>query len=71
MKFSGKVSLKIILKVTKNQGFTLSLEDKIFEKPQGKGGQFDPPSPQSPPAVLGLNELEVSLEQCKTSEEKT
>ena len=29
--------LKIILKVTKNQGFTLSLEDTFFEKPQGWG----------------------------------
>ena len=33
----------IILKVTKNQGFTLCLEDTIFEKPQGVGGQTDPP----------------------------
>ena len=37
MKFSGKMCLKIILKVTKNQGFTLPLEDTIFEKPQGGG----------------------------------
>ena len=44
MKFSGKISLKIILKVTKNQGFTLALEDTFFEKPQGGGGQIDPPS---------------------------
>ena len=36
----------IILKVTKNQGFILFLEDTLFEKPQG--GQIDPPS------VLGL-----------------
>ena len=34
MKFSGKMCLMIILKVTKNQGFTLSLEDTFFEKPQ-------------------------------------
>ena len=27
--------LMIILKVTKNQGFTLCLEDTIFEKPHG------------------------------------
>ena len=40
---------KIILKVTKNQSFTLSLEDSIFEKPQGGGGQIEPP-----PALLGL-----------------
>ena len=38
----------IILKVTKNQGFTLCLEDTTFKKPQG--GQIDPP-----PAVLGLS----------------
>ena len=47
MKFSGKMCLIIILKVTKNQGLTLSLEDKYFEKLQGG----DP----LPPAVLGLN----------------
>ena len=35
MKFSGKMCFEIILKVTKNQGFTLSLEDTYFEKPQG------------------------------------
>ena len=28
----------IILKVTKNQGFNLSLEDTFFEKPQRGGG---------------------------------
>ena len=33
MKFSGKMSFEIILKVTKNQGFTLSLEDTFFKKP--------------------------------------
>ena len=35
MKFLGKMFLKIILKVTKKQGFTLSLEDTVFEKLQG------------------------------------
>ena len=29
---------KIILKVTKSQGLTLSLKDTFFEKPQGGGG---------------------------------
>ena len=43
MKFSGKMCLKIKLKVTKNQGFTLSLEDIFFEKPLGS--QTDPPAP--------------------------
>ena len=37
MKFSGKMCFEIILKVTKNQGFTLTLEDTFFEKPQGGG----------------------------------
>ena len=32
----------ITLKVTKNQGFTLPLEDTFFEKPQGQG-QIDLP----------------------------
>ena len=36
----------IILKVTKNQDFNISLEGTFFEKPQG--GQIDPP------AILGL-----------------
>ena len=42
MKLSGKMCLKIILKVTKNQGFTLSLEDTLFEKLQKGAGQIDP-----------------------------
>ena len=37
MKFSGKMWLTVILKVTKQQGFTLSLENKCLEKPQGRG----------------------------------
>ena len=49
MRFSGKMCLKTILKVTKNQGFTLSLEDTYFEKPQGRV-KLTPPLP----AVLGL-----------------
>ena len=32
IKYSGKMQLMIILKVTKNQGFTLSLEDTFFGK---------------------------------------
>ena len=36
MKFSGKMCFKIILKITKNQGFTLSLEDTLLEKSQGR-----------------------------------
>ena len=40
MKFSGKMYLMIILKVTVKQGFTLSLEYTLFEKPEGEGGQW-------------------------------
>ena len=54
MKLSGKMCFKIILKVTKNQGFTLSLEDTFLKKPQGDGGQTPAP-PLS--AVLGLSLL--------------
>ena len=38
MKFSG-MRLMIILKVTKKQGFTLSIENTFLEKPHG--GQTD------------------------------
>ena len=57
MKVLGKMCFKIILKVTKNQGFTLSLESTIFKKPQG-WGQIDPPPP-SPAAVLGLSNTNI------------
>ena len=43
MTFSQNMWLTIILELTKYQGFTLSLEDTFFEKPQG--GQIDPPPP--------------------------
>ena len=42
MKFSGKMCLLIILKVTRNQGFTLCIEDAIFKKPQGGGLKLTP-----------------------------
>ena len=38
----------IICKVTKKQGFILSLKDKTLEKPQWEGVPF------KPPAVLGI-----------------
>ena len=37
-KFSGKMWLMTISKVTENQGFNLSLGDTFFEKPHGGGG---------------------------------
>ena len=51
MKFSGKMSFKMILKVTKNQAFTLSLEVTFFGKPQGGRGEV---KLTPTPAVLGL-----------------
>ena len=53
MKFSGKMWLMIILKITKNQGFTLSLEDTILEKPQGRSNW--PPSLLFPPNLFRVN----------------
>ena len=47
MKFSGKMCLMKMLKVTKKQGFTLCLENTFLEKPHGRG-QIDPPSPPKP-----------------------
>ena len=41
IKFSGKMWPIITLTVTKNQGFSLSLEDTFFEKPQM--GTLPPP----------------------------
>ena len=53
--------LMIILKVKENQGFTLSLEDTFFEKPQGE-------SNWPPPTVLGLrNRKQRVLLNGKTS----
>ena len=43
--------LMIILKVTKNQGFILSLEDTFLKKPQGDRVKLTPY-----PAFLGLRE---------------
>ena len=54
MKFSGKMCLKTKLKVRKNQGFSLTLEDKYaFRKTIG-GKQTVPPPPAPTPVVLGL-----------------
>ena len=52
MKFSGKMCLMIILKVTKNQGFTPSLEEIFLEKLEGRSNWH-------PPAVLGLKHKNV------------
>ena len=44
IKFSEKMWLMIILKVTKKQAFNRSLEDTFFKKPQG--GRVDLTCPQ-------------------------
>ena len=41
LNFQEKMYLTIILKITKRQSFTLSLEPAVSEKSQG-GGQIDP-----------------------------
>ena len=40
--FSGKMSLVIILKVTKKQGFTRTLKNLYLEKPQGVRSDWSP-----------------------------
>ena len=52
----------IILKVTKNQGFTLPLEDRFFEKPQGD--QIDPA------AVLGRTKSKKLIRTLKKYQQK-
>ena len=47
LKLSGKMWLKIILKATKKQGFTVSLEDIFLEKPQGQGVKLTSPPARS------------------------
>ena len=58
MKFSGRMCLKIILKFTKHQDFSLSLKDTFFKKitEEGGGGQFHTPPP--PQAFSGLTSFE-------------
>ena len=54
MKFSEKMWPMIILEVTKNEGLTLSLEDTLFEKPQGS---IWPPPP--PPSRFRVNSWDM------------
>ena len=50
----------IILKVTKNQGFTLSLEDTSFEKPHGGWGGWGGGGCHPPPAIFRVKGLSVA-----------
>ena len=54
MTFSGNMWFMIILKVTKNQGFILSLEDAVFKKPQAVVGEGGGAAQIDPRALLGL-----------------
>ena len=45
----------IILKISKNRGTTLPLEDTFFEKPQHRGAKLSPHS--TPTAVLLLKQI--------------
>ena len=51
------MSFMIILKVTKSQSFTLSLEDRFLEKQQGGGSNW-------PPVFLGLKMRTVMKPFC-------
>ena len=64
MKFSGKIWITIILKVIKNQGFPLFLEDTFSGKPQ-RCGQIDPILPRrlKVKKVFGCQELR----RCRSS----
>ena len=44
MKFSGKMFLVIILKLTRSQCFTFFVEDAFLKNHRGVGGQIDPSS---------------------------
>ena len=65
MEFSGKMGLKIILQVIKNEGFTLSLQDTVFKKPQGEV-KLTPPTLPPPPhlpflSLFRVNEFVIDL----------
>ena len=61
IKFSGKMCFKIILILTKNQGFTFSLENTFCEKPPGWWGGGSNCPPPLPPAILGLKVMKNAL----------
>ena len=70
-KISGKMWPMIILKVTKNQGFTLPLEDKFFGKPQWGGGRGGMAKLTPPPSGFRLKKqpqlyVWALQEPCKT-----
>ena len=60
MKFPGKMCLKIILNVTKNQDSNLSLEDTFFEKLRGKGGGRVKSTPPPSRFMVKMKQEDVS-----------
>ena len=59
----------IILKVTKNQGFTLSQDDSFLEKLHGDNRMIPPPPPNpTPPVLYGLT-LRQTTKNTKLSKE--
>ena len=54
----------IILKVTKNHGFTFSLEKTFLEKPQGESNRIDSPPP-SPRSLFKVNSVDQNILQKK------
>ena len=68
LKFSGKMWLMIILKLTKNHGSTVSLEDALSGKPQGEGGGEWVAGSNRPwtfPVLLGLTNENVKEKERK------
>ena len=55
----------IILKVTKNQDFTLSLEDTFFEKPKGRGRVK-----LTPPCRFRVKEIACAFPSCPVNCER-
>ena len=55
-KFSGKMWLTMILKVTKKQGFTLTLKYNFFGKQQRTSNWPPPPPPPPPPPFWGKHQ---------------
>ena len=67
MKFSGKMCLEIILKVTKNQCFTLSLAEIFFEKSQARGGEGGGGMGVGGVSLISLRHVRVKKDLCNAN----
>ena len=65
MKLSGKTWLMIILRATKKQGFTLSLEKTFLEKPQEVGVVKLTPTTRNLFSFLRVKDLSAPLNLTK------